>query len=115
MSDGTPDPDIGKLKKPRLVSKVTAGLRTCTLGTYADICSVVQVNKDLAERHYEHSSKGQLTVTLGGDHSLVSSDDALLVDRAEPERGLFDRLWELSVGLSSSIPTLPSSGLTLMP
>ncbi|KAM0755607.1 Ureohydrolase [Meredithblackwellia eburnea MCA 4105] len=49
VSDG-PDPDIGKLKKPRLVSKVT---------------------KDLAERVYSHASKGQLTVTLGGDHSLA--------------------------------------------
>ncbi|ORY65652.1 hypothetical protein BCR35DRAFT_308594 [Leucosporidium creatinivorum] len=50
VSDGTADPDIGKLKKPRLVSKVT---------------------KELAERVYAHSSKGQLTVTLGGDHSLA--------------------------------------------
>ncbi|GAA5890018.1 hypothetical protein JCM6882_009201 [Rhodosporidiobolus microsporus] len=46
----TPDPDIGKLKKPRLVS---------------------QVNKEVAERVYAHSSKGELTVTLGGDHSLA--------------------------------------------
>ncbi|GJN90170.1 hypothetical protein Rhopal_003169-T1 [Rhodotorula paludigena] len=46
----TPDPDIGKLKKPRLVSNV---------------------NKEVAERVYSHASKGQLTVTLGGDHSLA--------------------------------------------
>ncbi|KAI5478909.1 hypothetical protein MNV49_004430 [Pseudohyphozyma bogoriensis] len=45
-----PDPDIGNLKKPRLVSKVT---------------------KELAERVYYHASKGQLAVTLGGDHSLA--------------------------------------------
>ncbi|GAA5832664.1 hypothetical protein JCM11251_001403 [Rhodosporidiobolus azoricus] len=45
-----PDPDIGRLKKPRLVS---------------------QVNKEVAERVYAHSSKGELTVTLGGDHSLA--------------------------------------------
>ncbi|POY75250.1 putative Arginase [Rhodotorula taiwanensis] len=44
------DPDIGKLKQPRLVS---------------------QVNKEVAERVYAHSSKGELTVTLGGDHSLA--------------------------------------------
>ncbi|GAA5862149.1 hypothetical protein JCM1840_001661 [Sporobolomyces johnsonii] len=44
------DPDIGKLKKPRLVSKVT---------------------RELADRVYEHSKKGELTVTLGGDHSLA--------------------------------------------
>ncbi|GAA6025685.1 hypothetical protein JCM10207_003827 [Rhodosporidiobolus poonsookiae] len=48
-SDG-PDPDIGKLKKPRLVSKV---------------------NQEVAERVYAHSSQGQLTITLGGDHSLA--------------------------------------------
>ncbi|GAA6027824.1 hypothetical protein JCM8097_001734 [Rhodosporidiobolus ruineniae] len=46
----TPDPDIGKLKKPRLVSKV---------------------NQEVAERVYSHASKGELTVTLGGDHSLA--------------------------------------------
>ncbi|GAA5974470.1 hypothetical protein JCM11641_003235 [Rhodosporidiobolus odoratus] len=45
-----PDPDIGKLKKPRLVSKV---------------------NQQVAARVHEHSSKGQLTITLGGDHSLA--------------------------------------------
>jgi len=44
------DPPIGKLKRPRLVSKVT---------------------KELSERVYEHASRGQLTVTLGGDHSLA--------------------------------------------
>lgn len=33
---------------------------------------LLQVTKELAERVYAHSSKGQLTVTLGGDHSLVS-------------------------------------------
>ncbi|KAK4055904.1 Arginase, catabolizes arginine to ornithine and urea [Microbotryomycetes sp. JL221] len=49
-SDGDKDTDIGKLKKPRLVSRV---------------------NKELAERVYEHASQGQLTVTLGGDHSLA--------------------------------------------
>lgn len=31
-----------------------------------------KVTKELAERVYSHASKGQLTVTLGGDHSLVS-------------------------------------------
>uniref|UniRef100_A0A2R2JFW7 Arginase n=2 Tax=Glaciozyma antarctica TaxID=105987 RepID=ARGI_GLAA1 len=46
----TPDPDIGRLKQPRLVSRVT---------------------KDVADRVYAHASKGQLTVTLGGDHSLA--------------------------------------------
>ncbi|TNY17624.1 hypothetical protein DMC30DRAFT_429508 [Rhodotorula diobovata] len=45
-----PDPDIGILKKPRLVSKV---------------------NQEVSERVYKHSSNGQLTVTIGGDHSLA--------------------------------------------
>ncbi|GAA5849284.1 hypothetical protein JCM8547_006502 [Rhodosporidiobolus lusitaniae] len=45
-----PDPDIGILKKPRLVS---------------------EVNKAVAQRVFEHSSKGELTITLGGDHSLA--------------------------------------------
>ena len=30
-----------------------------------------QVNQEVAERVYAHASKGELTVTLGGDHSLV--------------------------------------------
>lgn len=47
---GVPDPNIGKLKKPRLVSKVT---------------------KALAEKVYDHAAEGRLTVTLGGDHSLA--------------------------------------------
>mgnify|MGYP001566224416 FL=1 len=41
-----------------------------------DVCTrfrFPQVTKELAARVFEHSSKGQLTVTLGGDHSLVSS------------------------------------------
>ncbi|KAL8286263.1 hypothetical protein RQP46_004751 [Phenoliferia psychrophenolica] len=50
ITSDAPDPDIGILKRPRLVSKVT---------------------KELADRVYEHSAKGQLTVTLGGDHSLA--------------------------------------------
>ncbi|GAA6059744.1 hypothetical protein JCM10212_001952 [Sporobolomyces blumeae] len=50
ISDGSADPDIGKLKKPRLVSKVC---------------------RELAERVSEHAKKGELTVTLGGDHSLA--------------------------------------------
>lgn len=50
LGEGVEDPDIGMLKKPRLVSKVT---------------------EMVAQRVYEHASKGQLTVTLGGDHSLA--------------------------------------------
>lgn len=46
------DPPIGKLKKPRLVSKV---------------CQAV------AKTVGDHVKKGILPVTLGGDHSLVSS------------------------------------------
>ncbi|GAA5852263.1 hypothetical protein JCM3766R1_004919 [Sporobolomyces carnicolor] len=49
-SNGAEDPDIGVLKKPRLVSKVC---------------------KEVSERVYEHAKKGELTVTLGGDHSLA--------------------------------------------
>jgi arginase len=30
-----------------------------------------QVTESVAKRVYAHASKGQLTVTLGGDHSLV--------------------------------------------
>lgn len=70
------DPDIGKLKQPRLVSQVRRPGLFCRLqhrmigltsGTLR-----LQVNKEVAERVYAHSSKGELTVTLGGDHSLVS-------------------------------------------
>jgi len=44
------DPNIGKLKRPRLVS---------------------QVNQEVANVVADHASKGQLVVTLGGDHSLA--------------------------------------------
>ena len=30
-----------------------------------------QVNQEVAERVYAHASKGELTVTLGGDHSIA--------------------------------------------
>lgn len=39
-----------------------------------------QVTKGVADRVYAHASKGQLTVTLGGDHSLVSQ---MLLDAVE--------------------------------
>ena len=45
------DPPIGILKNPRLVSKVT---------------------KAVAEVVGGHAKQGQLPVTIGGDHSLVS-------------------------------------------
>jgi arginase len=45
------DPPIGKLKRPRLVSKVA---------------------KAVAESVGTHTKMGYLPVTLGGDHSLVS-------------------------------------------
>jgi arginase len=45
------DPPIGILKNPRLVSRV---------------------NESVAKVVGEHGSKGELPVTLGGDHSLVS-------------------------------------------
>jgi arginase len=44
------DPPIGKLKNPRLVSGVTQAVANVIVG---------------------HAKKGQLPVTLGGDHSLV--------------------------------------------
>jgi arginase len=44
------DPPIGKLKNPRLVSSVT---------------------KAVAEVVGRHAKKGELPVTLGGDHSLA--------------------------------------------
>ncbi|KDE05345.1 arginase [Microbotryum lychnidis-dioicae p1A1 Lamole] len=50
LTSDQPDPDIGILKKPRLVSKVT---------------------QELADKVFAHASKGHLTVTLGGDHSLA--------------------------------------------
>ena len=47
----TDDPPIGKLKNPRRVSKVC---------------------KAVAEVVSGHAKRGQLPLTLGGDHSLVS-------------------------------------------
>lgn len=46
----TDDPPIGKLKKPRYVARVT---------------------KQVADAVYSHCSKGQMALTLGGDHSLA--------------------------------------------
>lgn len=45
------DPPIGKLKNPRMVSRVT---------------------KAVADAVGMHAMKGSLVLTLGGDHSLVS-------------------------------------------
>lgn len=49
-SPPTPDEPIGKLLKPRYVSTV---------------------NRDVAEHVYAHASRGDLALTLGGDHSLA--------------------------------------------
>lgn len=49
--DTESDPPIGKLRNPRLVSRV---------------CEAV------AKVVGDHAKKGQLPLTLGGDHSLVS-------------------------------------------
>lgn len=82
-----PDPNIGKLRQPRLVSKVSPGerqefgveARTRARARWRNeelISSGIsvgeQVTRELSERVYKHASKGELTVTLGGDHSLVS-------------------------------------------
>ncbi|GAA5920025.1 hypothetical protein JCM6882_001709 [Rhodosporidiobolus microsporus] len=48
--DDKPDPDIGKLKKSRLVS---------------------EYNKNVAARIHSHALKGEFVVSLGGDHSLA--------------------------------------------
>lgn len=48
-----PDPDIGRMKKPRLVSAV---------------------NQRAMEIIRDHAMEGRLPLTLGGDHSLVSRD-----------------------------------------
>ncbi|KAK9899740.1 arginase [Cystobasidium minutum MCA 4210] len=48
--DEKDDPPIGKLKRPRLVSKT---------------------NEDVAESVYNSAKHGNLTLTLGGDHSLA--------------------------------------------
>jgi len=79
----TEDPDIGRMKKPRLVSAV---------------CERV------GEKVGDIAKKGWLPLTLGGDHSLVSST----ADRL----GLWtdDRQWVLLLVPSPSTPTLVSSG-----
>lgn len=63
------DPPIGKLLKPRLVSKV---------------CEAV------AKTVGDHAKRGSLPVTLGGDHSLVRSS---LISRSHLLTSLF-RQWE---------------------
>lgn len=57
------DPPIGKLKNPRLVSRVCKAV--------ADVVA-------------DHAKKGQLPLTLGGDHSLVS-----LRPNSPPQRMLY--------------------------
>jgi len=49
-TDSEFDPPIGKLKNPRLVSKVTQAVARVTGG---------------------HAARGSLPLTLGGDHSLA--------------------------------------------
>ncbi len=51
MVQQLPDPDIGNMKKPRLVSAV---------------CERVK------DKVHANAEKGFLPLTLGGDHSLVS-------------------------------------------
>lgn len=48
------DPPIGKLRNPRMVSQVTKAV--------ADVVSM-------------HAMRGSLALTLGGDHSLVSTSN----------------------------------------
>ncbi len=55
--DAENDPPIGKLKNPRFVSRVC---------------------KSVAEVVGDHAKKGQLPLTLGGDHSLVGGPQFFL-------------------------------------
>jgi len=78
ITSDLPDPDIGILKKPRLVSKVRSHApaeprgRSDTTAHGLTFIQWAQVTKDVSEMVYAHASKGELTITLGGDHSLVS-------------------------------------------
>ena len=55
--DTQSDPPIGKLKNPRLVSRVC---------------------KAIAQVVGDHAKRGQLPLTLGGDHSLVRASSGIL-------------------------------------
>jgi arginase len=69
------DPPIGKLRNPRLVSKVTEAVAK-TVGGYA--------------------KKGQFPVTLGGDHSLVNIIRLALCN-ANFVTGIGNHIWNLEV------------------
>jgi len=56
--NATDDPPIGILKNPRLVSRVT---------------------KSVADVVGAHIARGELPVTLGGDHSLVSGHKSIFI------------------------------------
>ncbi|KAH0583694.1 hypothetical protein H2248_009303 [Termitomyces sp. 'cryptogamus'] len=55
--DAASDPPVGILKNPRLVSRVTEAV---------------------AEAVGQHARNGELTVTLGGDHSLVRPRSSIM-------------------------------------
>ncbi|SCV74934.1 BQ2448_7963 [Microbotryum intermedium] len=74
LTSDQPDPDIGILRKPRLVSKVRFE-DDCSIKQHqmssCTISFTSQVTKELADKVFAHASQGHLTVTLGGDHSLA--------------------------------------------
>ncbi|SGZ21381.1 BQ5605_C021g09361 [Microbotryum silenes-dioicae] len=75
LTSDQPDPDIGILKKPRLVSKVGVENSCRKMRSLSDQLINdelhFQVTQELADKVFAHASKGHLTVTLGGDHSLA--------------------------------------------
>ena len=69
MHDQSEDPPIGKLLKPRLVYATHLDL----YHYYADTSYRSKVNQEVATAVSGHLKAGQLALTLGGDHSLVSA------------------------------------------
>ena len=76
--DAANDPPIGILKNPRLVSRV---------------------NECVAKVVGDHGSKGELPVTLGGDHSLVYCQDISHVVSCSQMLGYRYRLGNFKVSL----------------
>lgn len=88
-----PDPDIGKMKKPRLVSAV---------------------NQRAMEIIRDHAMEGRLPLTLGGDHSLVSVEWVSAGNvKGAYEQARFDRPWRPSRESRPNTPTHVSFGYVI--
>lgn len=73
--DEKDDPPIGKLKRPRLVCvNSLSSLFNAKLILFVIGACRSKTNEDVAESVYNSAKHGNMTLTLGGDHSLVGGN-----------------------------------------